>query len=106
MPDHAHPPTQHSPVDHARTLVEAFLHLDLTAHGPDLTIHGPDLTTHGPDLTTPDDAPAGMSRQAVLTEEEDAWRVRLRDAEVLVPYASEAEARSARTSPSVRAFPS
>lgn len=80
MPDHTHPTTHHSHTDHARTLVEAFLYLDLTVHGLDLTTH--------------DDDSAGVSRQAVLTEEEDVWRVRLEDAEVLVPYASENEARS------------
>ena len=83
MPDHAHPAP---PSGHARTLIEAFLYLDLTAHGLD-----PDQS---PDFTTLDHDPAAVSRQAVLTEEEDAWRVRLGDVEVLVPYASESEARS------------
>jgi hypothetical protein len=67
-------------------LVEAFLYLDLTAHDSDLA--------QSPDFTTLDHDPASVSRQAVLTEEEDAWRVRLGDAEVLVRYTSESEARS------------
>jgi hypothetical protein len=73
-------------------LIEAFLYLDLTAHGPDLA-QSPDAA-QSPDFTTLDHDPASVSRQAVLTEEEDAWRVRLGDVEVLVRYASESEARS------------
>ncbi|WP_084517817.1 hypothetical protein [Microtetraspora niveoalba] len=55
----------------ARSLVEAYVYLDLAA------------------------APGGggAAGHAVLSEEEDGWRVRLADAEVFVPYVAEAEAR-------------
>ncbi|MFI6452359.1 hypothetical protein ACIBF6_12445 [Streptosporangium amethystogenes] len=57
----------------ARSLVEAYVHLDLTAPG------------EGP----------GAAERAVLTEEQEGWRVRLDDGEVFVPYAAETEARRA-----------
>ncbi|MEV0973859.1 hypothetical protein [Microtetraspora glauca] len=55
----------------ARSLVEAYVYLDLTVLGEE----------------------RNAAEHAVLTEEEDGWRVRLDDAEVLVPYAAEEEAR-------------
>ncbi len=57
--------------DPARSLVEAYVYLDLTVLGDERS----------------------AAEHAVLTEEEDGWRVRLDDAEVVVPYAAEAEAR-------------
>ncbi|WP_433221057.1 hypothetical protein [Microtetraspora malaysiensis] len=55
----------------ARSLVEAYVYLDLAA------------------------GPGGgrAAEHAVLSEEEDGWRVTLDDAEVVVPYVAEAEAR-------------
>jgi hypothetical protein len=70
-------------------LVEAFLYLELN-HTPDEQSRAP----HAPDRTPDDDDPISVSRQAVLSEEEDAWRVRLGDVDVLVPYASANAARS------------
>ncbi|MCC5576512.1 hypothetical protein IMZ11_12805 [Microtetraspora sp. AC03309] len=55
----------------ARSLVEAYVHLDLTVLGGE----------------------RNAAEHAVLTEEEDGWRVTLDDAEVVVPYAAEVEAR-------------
>jgi hypothetical protein len=54
----------------ARSLVEAYAHLDLTVLGD-----------------------GGAVERAVLTEEEEGWRVRLDGGEVFVPYAAETEAR-------------
>ncbi|WP_049576835.1 hypothetical protein [Nonomuraea sp. SBT364] len=53
--------------DRARSLVEAYVYLDL------MTL--------------------GEPGEPVLTEERDAWRIRHGDVEVVVPYASEHEAR-------------
>ncbi|WP_051752732.1 hypothetical protein [Streptosporangium amethystogenes] len=55
----------------ARSLVEAYVHLDLTVPGDG----------------------SGAADRAVLTEEQEGWRVRLDGAEVFVPYAAETEAR-------------
>ncbi|MFD1934568.1 hypothetical protein ACFSKW_24155 [Nonomuraea mangrovi] len=55
----------------ARSLVEGYVHLDLTVLG------------EGP----------GAAERAVRTEEEEGWRIRLDDAEVFVPHRAEAEAR-------------
>ncbi|TMR14401.1 hypothetical protein ETD86_28705 [Nonomuraea turkmeniaca] len=55
----------------ARSLVEAYVHLDLVAHGGE----------------------PGASRRAAVAEEQDGWVLRLGDAEVLVPYEAEAGAR-------------
>ncbi|TMR99651.1 hypothetical protein [Nonomuraea basaltis] len=55
----------------ARSLVESYVYLDLVAHGGE----------------------TGASRQAVVTQEEDGWLLRLGDAEVLVPFEAEAGAR-------------
>ncbi|MFF4772111.1 hypothetical protein [Microtetraspora fusca] len=55
----------------ARSLVEAYVYLDVTG------------------------GPGGRraAEHAVLSEEEDGWRVTLDDAEVFVPYVAEAEVR-------------
>lgn len=81
MPDHPGPA-----LPPARTLVEAFLYLELN--------HTPGEQSRAPDLTPDDDDPVSVSRQAVLSEEEDAWRIRLGEVDVLLPYASEDAARN------------
>ncbi|MEU4699264.1 hypothetical protein [Nonomuraea dietziae] len=55
----------------ARSLVEAYVHLDLAVLGEQ----------------------PGAAERAVRTEEENGWRVRLDDTEVFVPYEAELEAR-------------
>jgi hypothetical protein len=55
----------------ARSLVEAYIHLDLIAH----------------------DGEPGASRRAAVEQEEDGWLVRLDGVEVLVPYEAEAGAK-------------
>ena len=69
MPDLDEPVWGEGP---ARSLVEAHVYLDLATSGGE---------------------GGGAAERAVLTEEEEGWRVRLDDTEIFVPYVAEAEAR-------------